>query len=143
MDAIHQFIQNGISIELDTLSSKTLSCILKYPSQGDRPTPPQDGTKKPDFNSENSDLTKTSQPIDRSIQQASISLKGLSGYKKEVMLAVEEVNDIKASHSINMDQQQLFCEIFIPYKSINPNTDKLIESNSLFNIVLSLGSEEK
>ena len=55
---------------------------------------------------------------------------------------MEEVNDIKASHSINMDQQQLFCEIFIPYKSINPNTDKPIQSNSLFNIVLSLGSEE-
>ncbi|MBS2099525.1 hypothetical protein [Carboxylicivirga linearis] len=135
MDAIHQFNQNGISIELDTLSSKTLSCILKYPSRGGRPTPSQEGTKQPDF-------TKTSQPIEKPMQQNSISLKGFLGYKKEVMLAMEEVNDIKASHSIDMDKEQLFCEIFIPYKSINPNTDKLIQSNSLFNIVLSLGNEE-
>ncbi|MCU4162406.1 hypothetical protein [Carboxylicivirga caseinilyticus] len=137
MSKINQFNQNGITIELNAASSKKSSHTLKYPVGGGRPMRPLNGEEQAEFNPQDNEMPKMDE---MPMQQVSISLKGLSGYNKEVVLAMEEVTDIKASHYFDMENEQLFCEIFIPYKSINPYTDNILENNSIYNIILSLGS---
>nr|WP_319400596.1 hypothetical protein [uncultured Carboxylicivirga sp.] len=126
MSYIHQFNQNGITIELDTTKSNNTALILQYPAGGIPPIPPSN--------------TQNSNRDNMPIPESSIRLNGFYNYKKEVVLALEEVKGIKAAHSFDMVNESLFCEIFIPYSSINSNAKTIQSSNSELNIKLLLGT---
>ncbi len=140
MSNIHQFNENGITIEIDTIKSKIPAHVLQYPAGGRPPTQPYNDEQNifsPNKNSSDKEHIEMNKIL---IPQSSILLKGFCNYKKEVELAMEEVEGIKAAHSFDMENKSLFCEIFIPYSSIDSNAKTIQSSNSELNIKLLFGS---
>lgn len=142
MDVINQFNFGGITIELDTLPGKSLSHMLKYPSGG-RPMPKMgEDMENPDVDRDNIQKLdeRPTPPEDMSLMPSFITLKGISTYRKEVTIALEELEGVEAAHQFDMDNQVLFCEIKVPFGSLEMNPKQLINLDNIFKIKMSLGN---
>ncbi len=142
MDVINQFNFGGITIELDTLPGKELTHMLKYPAGGGPMPMMGEDMPEPDFNSQNEQEERPMPQERMGMQKPAITLKGVSGYRKEVTIALEELDGIEASHEFDIDSQVLFCEIKVPYYCLEMNPTQKINLDNTFKMKLSLGNDE-